>query len=108
IRFSVEAQANRVLPTLTNFPSGRNLLLVLCLFVLVLFIGSTRASATTYYLSPSGSDSNNGTSTSYSWLSPNHSLNCGDVIIAAAGTYNNANFYTGKWGTVSCHGNNNV
>ena len=37
-------------------------------------------------LSPYGSDSNTGKSTSAPWVSPNHSLNCGDVIIAAAGT----------------------
>jgi len=81
---------------------------VLSLFILVLLFASSRASANTYYLSPSGNDSNNGTSTAYPWLSPNHSVNCGDVIIAVAGTYNNANFYTGKWGTVSCPSNSSV
>lgn len=41
-----------------------------------------------YYMSPTGSDSNGGTSASSPWASPNHSgLVCGDVIIAAPGTY---------------------
>ena len=76
------------------------------LAVVVLSVAS--AHATTYYLSPTGNDSNNGLSTNYPWLSPNHSLNCGDVILAAPGQYNNANFYTGKWGTVNCPAGNNV
>jgi hypothetical protein len=71
-------------------------------------LGSSSAHATTYYLSPSGNDSNNGLWTDYAWASPNHSLNCGDVIIASAGYYNNANFYTGKWGYVNCPAGNNV
>ena len=66
------------------------------------------AHATTYYLSPSGNDSNNGLSTNYAWASPNHSLNCGDVILASAGNYSNSNFYTGKWGNVNCPAGNNV
>jgi hypothetical protein len=41
----------------------------------------------TYYMSPTGSDSNNGTSASTPWATPNHAVNCGDVIIAAAGNY---------------------
>jgi hypothetical protein len=57
----------------------------------------------TYYLSPTGSDSNNGLSTSQSWLSPDHPLNCGDTIIAASSSvYDQHNFAFGKWGTVSC------
>jgi hypothetical protein len=77
--------------------------LVFCLFA------QTFAHASTYYLSPSGSDSNSGTSASASWVSPNHSLNCGDVIVAAASTgYSESNFYTGKWGTVTCAAGNNV
>ena len=66
------------------------------------------AHATTYYLSPSGNDSNNGLSTSYAWASPNHSMNCGDVILASAGWYSNSNFYTGKWGYVNCPAGNSV
>jgi hypothetical protein len=46
----------------------------------------------TYYISPTGSDSNNGTSAATPWLTPNHSVVCGDVIIAAAGAYSSANF----------------
>jgi hypothetical protein len=67
------------------------------------------AQSKTYYLSPTGSDSNSGQSSSVPWLSPNHPLNCGDVIVAAAGTgYSAANFDTGKWGTVTCATENNV
>ena len=59
-----------------------------------------------HYISPTGSDSNNGTSPATPWLTPNHALHCGDVIIAAAGAYSSANFdsYTNGsslWGTVS-------
>jgi len=38
-------------------------------------------------MSPTGSDGNNGTSAATPWATPNHAVNCGDVIIAAAGTY---------------------
>jgi hypothetical protein len=41
----------------------------------------------TYYMSPTGSDSNNGLAAATAWASPNHPLNCGDVIIAASGAY---------------------
>ena len=51
----------------------------------------------TYYMSPTGSDSNNGTSPSTPWATPNHSVNCGDVIIAAAGSYPDLH----SFGTVS-------
>src|SRR6266702_8028290 len=81
-----------------------------CLLLTIFFVfGAAFAKASTYYLSPYGSDSNSGLSTSASWLSPNHSLNCGDVIVAAASTsYSATNFYTGKWGTVNCSAGNNV
>src|ERR1700693_1789029 len=51
--------------------------------VLFCFFGSSLARASTYYLSPYGSDSNSGLSSSASWISPHHTLNCGDVIVAA-------------------------
>jgi len=54
-----------------------------CSFAL---FAQTFAHASTYYLSPYSSDSNSGTSASASWLSPNHSLNCGDVVVATAST----------------------
>jgi hypothetical protein len=62
----------------------------------------------TYYLSPNGNDSNSGLSASSPWLSPNHPVNCGDVIIAASGAYSASNFNTGNWGTVTCILGNNV
>ena len=40
----------------------------------------------TYYMSPTGSDSNNGLTAATAWATPNHAVNCGDVIIAAAGS----------------------
>ena len=77
------------------------------LFALVVFALPTRATA--YFLSPSGNDSNSGLSTGSPWLTPNHSVNCGDTLTAAASTsYSSANFGSGKWGTVTCPGNNNV
>ena len=67
--------------------------------------------ANTYYIAPAsagGRDSNNGTSASIPWLTPNHAVNCGDVILAAAGTYAEGNFRPGEWGTVTCSAGNNV
>src|ERR1019366_3715845 len=50
-----------------------------------------------------------GLSTSLPWLTPNHALNCGDVITAAASTaYSAPNFNDGQWGTVTCAAGNNV
>jgi hypothetical protein len=66
---------------------------------------------TTYYLATAangGSDSNDGTSSGTPWLTPDHAVNCGDVIIAAASTaYVAANFYA-KFGPVTCAAANNV
>ena len=69
---------------------------------------SCSAHASTYYLAPNGNDANSGVSAGSAWLTPHHSLNCGDVILATPGNYSAANFYTGKWGTVSCPAGNNV
>lgn len=81
------------------------------ILVLLLLFASFPAQATNYFIAPSGgggSDSNNGTSSGTPWLTPNHAVNCGDVISAAAGTYAEANFRLGNWGTVTCAGANNV
>jgi hypothetical protein len=64
--------------------------------------------ATTYFISPTGNDANNGLSAGAPWLSPNHAVNCGDIITAASGSYDGANFANGKWGTVTCAAGNNV
>jgi len=65
-----------------------------------------------YYLAPAdagGNDSNNGLSPQSPWLTPNHSVNCGDIIIAAASmAYSPTNFASEKWGTVTCPASNNV
>jgi hypothetical protein len=80
------------------------------LTILLALIASP-ACATTYYLAPAsggGNDSNNGTSASTPWLTPNHAVNCGDVIIAAPSTaYAPANFLH-DWGSVTCPEGNNV
>ena len=82
-------------------------LLAMCCLQIALFSGTARA--TTYYLSPFGSDSNTGLSSSQPWLTPKHSVNCGDVVLAAASSsYYSENFNSGKWGTVTCAGKNNV
>jgi len=52
-----------------------------------------------YFLSPAGSDSNSGTSSSEPWATPDHPVDCGDVIIAAAGSYTNQ--FNKSWGAVS-------
>src|ERR1700722_16096735 len=41
----------------------------------------------TYYMSPNGSDSNNGLTAATAWATANHAVSCGDVIVAAAGSY---------------------
>lgn len=66
---------------------------------------------TSYYLAPAddgGNDSNNGLSSDAPWLTPNHAVNCGDVLTAAAGTYSDDNFQDFDWGTVTCVAENNV
>lgn len=78
------------------------LILALCL------VCASPSWATSYFISPTGSDGAAGTSTGTAWLSPNHALNCGDTITAASGSYSAANFAGGKWGTVTCPGSNNV
>ena len=65
----------------------------------------------TYYLAPAsagGNDSNNGLSPTTPWLTPNHSVNCGDVLTAEAGTYSSGNFQSWEWGIVTCAAGNNV
>jgi hypothetical protein len=69
-------------------------------------VTSPPAQSVTYYLSPSGSDSNGGTLRS-PWLTPNHSVNCGDVLVAQEGTYP-SNAFSSGWGTVTCPAGNNV
>src|SRR5215831_804778 len=54
-----------------------------------------------YYVAVGGSDGNDGQTLANAWASPNHALNCGDVVHMQAGTYNPANFAAGQWGTVS-------
>jgi hypothetical protein len=78
---------------------------------LILFLLCQFVEATNYFLAPSGgggNDSNNGTSSGTPWLSPNHAVNCGDVITAASGTYSQFNFGSTNWGTVTCAAGNNV
>ena len=55
----------------------------------------------TYYVSPTGSDRNSGTSPRTAWATPRHAVECGDVIIAAAGSYARNQFGTNSWGEVS-------
>ena len=61
-----------------------------------------------HYLAPSGcSNSYNGLSPTFTsgsngpWCNPTHAMNCGDVIIASAGTYSPSPFGNGTWGAVS-------
>jgi hypothetical protein len=71
----------------------------------------TAAQGTTYYIAPAsagGNDRNDGLSANAPWLTPNHSANCGDLLLAAPGSYNADNFTVGNWGTVSCPLANNV
>jgi hypothetical protein len=64
--------------------------------------GNTPFTAThIYYISPTGNDGHAGTAPSTAWSTPNHAVVCGDVIIAAAGSYDSNQFFAGKWGAVS-------
>jgi hypothetical protein len=53
-----------------------------------------------YYISPTGNDGHAGSSPNTAWATPNHSVVCGDVIIAEAGNYTGG-WRSGQWGTVS-------
>jgi hypothetical protein len=83
-----------------------------CLSAVALFFFAFSAQATTYYLAPAGaggSDSNSGLSANTPWLTPNHHVNCGDVILAApSSAYAATNFRINEWGVVSCASGNNV
>ncbi len=65
----------------------------------------------TYYLATGpdgGSDSNDGLSSGKPWLTPNHPVRCGDVVLAAASSsYSAANFSL-NFGHVTCPTGNNV
>ena len=50
--------------------------------------------------SPAGNDSNSGLDAAHPWATPNHAVVCGDVIIAAAGTYG-AGSLNSTFGSVS-------
>src|SRR6266436_2041806 len=80
--------------------------------VLIASIQSWTIAAATYYLAPAGlggKDSNSGADPSHPWLTPNHSLHCGDVILSApSSAYVATNFRTNNWGVVTCPAGNNV
>jgi hypothetical protein len=62
----------------------------------------------TYFMSPGGNDSNNGTSSGTPWKTTAHNIHCDDKIMAAAGSYPPQSFGYTTWGTVSCPANDNV
>jgi hypothetical protein len=66
------------------------------------------ATPVTYFISPTGNDSNTGLSTGVPWLTPNHPVNCGDFIQGAAGTYSYTSFRIGVFGPVSCPNANDL
>ena len=68
------------------------------IFVLLLCVPGF---SSTYYMSPTGADTNNGTSASTPWLTLNHALNCGDTVNAAASTAYGAQTVNGN---VTCSG----
>jgi hypothetical protein len=78
------------------------------LLVMLCCLCALPAFATTYFMSPTGRDSSNGTSSSTPWLTPKHNINCGDTILAAAGAYSYASFAGANWGTIGCSAGNNV
>jgi hypothetical protein len=84
----------------------------LAVAALLFFAVTFPSRATTYFLATAadgGNDSNNGASATTPWLTPKHSVNCGDVILATPGTsYSYANFTAGQWGNVTCPAGANV
>jgi hypothetical protein len=95
-------------PPIEEVNMHRFLLLLLSFAALTVSVGSSAQTGQptlftplhTYYMAASGcSDANAGRSPAAPWCSPNHSLVCGDVIVAAAGNYSGVNM--GNWGTVS-------
>jgi hypothetical protein len=99
------------LATCTIESARRNLLilryLVFAIFLLPFSASLADAQAVPYtplhiyYISPTGNDNNTGTSPSKAWATPHHSVQCGDVIIAAAGSYGEYIFGVNSWGVVS-------
>lgn len=63
--------------------------------------GVAALAATAHYISASGSDSNNGLTPATAWASPNHAVNCADILWASSGAYSFSNFGQGKWGAVN-------
>ena len=71
--------------------------------------GSMALAGRAYNISASGSDAANGLTTGTAWLTPNHTVNCADVIYAAASTsYAYTNFTSHKWGAVSGNCGNQI
>lgn len=56
---------------------------------------------TLYYMSPTGSDAADGLTPATAWATPNHAVHCGDVIIAATGTYSSGTPFILDWGAVT-------
>lgn len=88
----------------------RNLLMIMFVVTLIL-LPTSCAQATHYWIAPSGlggSDSNSGVSRKAPWLTPNHSVRCGDIITAIASQSYLASSFSYTWGTVSCPDRNNI
>ena len=70
----------------------------------------------TYYVSPTGSDTNTGTSTTSAWATPQHAVNqvhAGDTVLFMGGTYRSGlnivgGGYEGKPITYGCYGDGEV
>jgi len=80
-------------------------------FLLVILFAVPAAHGTTYFIAPAsggGSDANSGLDSGHPWLTRLHNTNCGDVISAVAGTYDEANFRLGTMNAVNCPSGNNV
>ena len=63
---------------------------VVAVGVVVVLARSRRCTPTLWHrttASPAGNDSNSGLDAAHPWATPNHAVVCGDVIIAAAGSY---------------------
>ena len=77
---------------LIHFPLGKFLMMVSVAYTTSMF--ATPADATIYYISPTGADSNSGTSSSSPWKTFGFAirkLRAGDTLILRNGTYNASN-----------------
>jgi len=92
------ASHDRRAPILLILRMGRYVMdkRILYIAIVVLMCPLSATFATNYYLSPSGSDGNNGLSTGQAWATLQHAktrLSTGDTLFIMGGTYSSSQYY---------------